>query len=48
MTALQQNPTTKKWEPATPEPYAYGLFSWTWKRPIGWRDAYGRKAKLFI
>jgi len=48
MTALHQNKSTGKWTPATPEPYAFGLISWAWKRLTGWRDAYGRKAKLFI
>lgn len=29
-----------------PDPFYYGLIPYLWKRLIGWRDEYGRKAKF--
>lgn len=40
------DPTLGKWVPAIPEPYYHTLLPWLWRRLIGWRDAYGREARL--
>lgn len=40
------NNETGQWEPAIPEPYYWGLPPWLWQRVTGYRDAYGRKARL--
>jgi hypothetical protein len=42
----QFNTETGKWEEAIPLPFYWGLFPWIWKRLTGYRDAYGRKARL--
>lgn len=47
MTTETFNPKTGRWEPAIPEPYNYSILPWFWLRIRGWRDAYGRKAKLW-
>lgn len=44
----QYNPQTGNWDPAIPLPYYYTFLPWAWKRLTGWRDAYGRKAQLFL
>jgi len=41
------NQITGKWESAIPEQYPHGLFAWLWLRLTGYRDRYGRKAKLY-
>ena len=40
------NQETGRWEKAIPEPYSWPLLPWAWRRLIGWRDEYGRKAQL--
>lgn len=34
------------WPEAIPEPFYWGLIPWIYRRLTGWRDEYGRKAKL--
>ena len=47
MTETEQfNPKTGRYEPAIPLPFYWGLFPWIWRRLIGYRDEYGRKAQL--
>ncbi len=44
----QYDPPTDSWITAVPLPYPYHLPVWVWKRLIGWRDKYGRKAELYF
>lgn len=44
----QFNPATGRYEEAIPLPYYFGLLPWLWRRLTGYRDAYGRKAQLFL
>lgn len=39
---------TGRWEEAIPSPFYHGLIPWLWLRLTGYRDAYGRKAQLFL
>lgn len=43
-----QNRETGQWEKAIPSPYYHGIFRWLWLRLTGYRDAYGRKAQVFL
>lgn len=47
MSVQKFNPETGAWEQAIPEPYYHGFFVWIWLRMTGYRDEYGRKARLF-
>ena len=40
------NLETGEWEDVIPLPYYYGLASFLYKRVMGWRDKYNRKAQF--
>lgn len=41
----QQNPDGS-WSEAIPMPYYFGLRRFLWRRLVGWRDEFGRKAQF--